>query len=175
MNLKLYPWPWALCHLLALFPATMVSAQPGQAQYTIPVVFHVLHENGPENISALRIADAIAILNAHFDAPTETIEALRGDRCGYGHRLRAGQRGTGRIPYRWDRRTETALTNDAGAPSTYLNPWPRNRYLNIWVVRSLAIPDIAYISFLPEQADAEPCADGVRSSIAMLAPSAHQA
>lgn len=162
MNLKLYPWPWALCHLLALFPATMVSAQPGQAQYTIPVVFHVLHENGPENISALQIADAIAILNAHFDAPTETIEApFEAIAADMDIAFVLASVAPDGSPTDGIDRIETALTNDAGAPSTYLNPWPRNRYLNIWVVRSLAIPDIAYISFLPEQADAEPCADGV--------------
>jgi len=31
--------------------------------YTIPVVFHVLHMNGPENISDAQIFDAISILN----------------------------------------------------------------------------------------------------------------
>ncbi len=162
MNLNLYPWTLALCHLLALFPAATVSAQPGQSQYTIPVVFHVLHENGPENISAVQIADAIAILNAHFDAPTETIEApFEAIAADMNIAFVLASVAPDGSPTNGIDRIETALTNDAGAPSTYLNPWPRNRYLNIWVVRSLAIPDIAYISFLPEQADAEPCTDGV--------------
>lgn len=162
MNLKLYPWPWALCHLFALFPTAAVSAQPGQAQYTIPVVFHVLHENGPENISALQIADAIAILNANFDAPTEAIEApfeaIAADMDIAFVLASVAPDGTTSTGID---RIETALTNDAGAPSTYLNPWPRNRYLNIWVVRSLADHNISYISPLPAQAESTPCSDGV--------------
>ncbi len=166
MNLKLHTWPClttaALCHLLGILPATTVSAQPGQAQYTIPVVFHVLHENGPENISAVQIADAIAILNANFDAPTDPIEApfdaIAADMDIAFVLASVAPDGS---PSNGIDRIETALTYDAGAPSTYLNPWPRNRYLNIWVVRSLATPNISYISPLPAQAESTPCSDGV--------------
>ena len=162
MNLKLYPWTLALCHLLALFPAATVSAQPGQAQYTIPVVFHVLHENGPENISAVQIADAIAILNTNFDAPTETIEApFEAIAADMDIAFVLASVAPDGSPTNGIDRIETTLTNDAGASSTYLNPWPRNRYLNIWVVRSLADQNISYISRLPGLADVEPCTDGV--------------
>ncbi|MNK01893.1 Pregnancy-associated plasma protein-A [compost metagenome] len=34
--------------------------------YTIPVVFHILHTNGSENISDAQVADALAILNRDF-------------------------------------------------------------------------------------------------------------
>ena len=34
--------------------------------YVIPVVFHVIHDNGPENISAEQIHDAMDILNRDF-------------------------------------------------------------------------------------------------------------
>ena len=34
--------------------------------YTIPLVFHVLHNGGPENISRAQIEDAVAILNRDF-------------------------------------------------------------------------------------------------------------
>lgn len=154
-------WDLLLGCALALLQAP-VSAQPGQAQYTIPVVFHVLHENGPENIWAVQIADAIAILNAHFDAPTETIEApFEAIVADMDIAFVLASVAPDGYPTNGIDRIETALTNDAGAPSTYLNPWPRNRYLNIWVVRSLATPNIAYISPLPTQSDSTPCSDGV--------------
>ena len=34
--------------------------------YIIPVVFHVIHDNGPENIETAQILDAMAVLNADF-------------------------------------------------------------------------------------------------------------
>ncbi|HLV43012.1 MAG TPA: M43 family zinc metalloprotease [Brumimicrobium sp.] len=42
------------------------SYQKSGTIYTIPVVFHVLHNNGPENISDAQIHDALAILNEDF-------------------------------------------------------------------------------------------------------------
>src|SRR6218665_1643671 len=35
-------------------------------RYTLPVVFHIIHENGPENISDANIWDAVSLLNAAF-------------------------------------------------------------------------------------------------------------
>lgn len=166
MNLKRLTRTWGLtsawCHLLAPFPWSLASAQPGEALYTIPVVFHVLHENGPENISDAQIADALVILNAHFDEPTEPVEppfdAIAADMDIAFVLASVAPDGS---PTSGIDRIETPLTDVGGTSDTYLNAWPRNRYLNIWVVRSLATPGIAYISFLPEQADAEPCTDGV--------------
>ena len=34
--------------------------------YTIPLVFHVLHNGGPENISRAQIEDAVALLNRDY-------------------------------------------------------------------------------------------------------------
>ncbi|MDA0946115.1 MAG: hypothetical protein O2791_03620, partial [Bacteroidetes bacterium] len=34
----------------------------------IPVVFHVIHFNGPENISAAQVHDAVDVLNTNFRA-----------------------------------------------------------------------------------------------------------
>ncbi|MGV3638577.1 MAG: zinc-dependent metalloprotease [Flavobacteriales bacterium] len=154
-------WDLLLGCALALLQAP-VSAQPGQAQCTIPVVFHVLHENGPENINALQIADAIAILNAHFDEPAEPVEPPFQDLAAdLDIAFALASVAPDGSPTNGIDRIESVLTNDAGAPSTYLNPWPRNRYLNIWVVRSLAEQNISYISPLPAQVDSTPCHDGV--------------
>ena len=37
----------------------------------IPVVFHIIHFNGPENISAAQIHDAVDVLNTNFRALNE--------------------------------------------------------------------------------------------------------
>ena len=39
---------------------------PIRVVYKIPVVFHVLHNGGPENISRDQIEDAVAILNRDY-------------------------------------------------------------------------------------------------------------
>ncbi|MBL7982464.1 MAG: zinc-dependent metalloprotease [Flavobacteriales bacterium] len=148
--------------LLALLLCCPAQAQPGAAQYTIPVVFHVLHQNGTENISDEQIADAMEILNTNFDAPTWTVEppfdAIAADMDIAFVLASVAPDGS---PTNGIDRIETPLTIDAGAPSSYVNAWPRNRYLNIWTVRSLAAPGISYISQLPNQVDQEPCTDGI--------------
>ena len=35
---------------------------------TIPVVFHVIHNNGPENISTAQLHDALEVVNRDFNA-----------------------------------------------------------------------------------------------------------
>ncbi len=137
-------------------------AQPGVSLYTIPVVFHVLHQNGSENIADAQIADAIAILNAHYDAPTATIDppfdAIAAD---MDIAFALASMDPDGDPTNGIDRIETPLTNGAGTYGTYLNPWPRNRYLNIWVVNSLATNNIAAQTMNPAQADPVPCTDGI--------------
>jgi PKD repeat protein len=45
--------------------------------YTIPVVFHVVHTNGPENISRAQIIDQIRILNEDYSYTNANKTALR--------------------------------------------------------------------------------------------------
>ena len=43
------------------------NPQPKATTYYIPIVFHLLHNNGPENISDDQILDAFNILNRDYD------------------------------------------------------------------------------------------------------------
>jgi hypothetical protein len=43
-----------------------ISSSKRVTKYIIPVVFHVIHTNGPENISKAQIEDQIRILNQDF-------------------------------------------------------------------------------------------------------------
>lgn len=139
-----------------------VQAQPGTSLYTIPVVFHVLHQNGTENIPDLQILDAIAILNEHFDAPTQAIDppfdSVVGDMDIAFVLANTAPDGS---PTDGIDRIETPLTENAGAPESYLNPWPRNRYLNIWTVASLDAWGVAYLTARPEAVANTPCTDGI--------------
>ena len=44
--------------------------------YTIPVVFHILHEGGPENISDAQIYDQVRILNEDYRKMNADISAV---------------------------------------------------------------------------------------------------
>lgn len=164
LNRSLWSWLSRLLMLSLMWGLLMgAHAQPGASIYTIPVVFHVLHENGNENISDAQVFDAIDILNEHYDAPTVALtppfDTVAADMDIAFVLASTAPDGT---PTSGIDRIETPLTENAGAPESYLNPWPRNRYLNIWVVRSLAMAGgLAYISNLPEQADVGTCTDGV--------------
>lgn len=43
------------------------AGEPEATTYKIPIVFHLLHNNGPEKISDAQILDAFAILNRDYD------------------------------------------------------------------------------------------------------------
>lgn len=142
--------------------AVALVAQPGVAIHTIPVVVHILHQNGNENISDAQVLDGIAKLNAHYDQPTVALLApFDNIAADMDIAFVLASTAPDGSPTTGIERFETPLTESGGTPESYLNPWPRNRYLNIWVVRSLVTTNMAAISHLPAQADTEPCTDGV--------------
>ena len=104
---------------------------------TIPVVFHVIHNNGVENISSAQIHDALEVVNRDFNALNSDLNEIvsafsditgdvqiefklaRKDPDGECHS------GINRIVSQ-----ETYVGDEA---VKFLIQWPRNRYLNIWV------------------------------------------
>lgn len=108
--------------------------------YTIPVVFHVLHQNGSENISDAQIVDAINVLNTDMrklNADTSLIiprfKPLLSDINVVFVLAKLDPQGncTNGID-----RIYTSKTN-YGDDSAKVNPWPRDKYLNIWTARAL--------------------------------------
>ncbi len=108
--------------------------------YYIPIVFHVIHTNGPENISDAQILDAVNILNRDYrKLNSDTAQLIAGFNS-----IAADVR----IQFRLAtidpngnctngiERIYSHLTNNADDNSK-LHPWPHNKYLNIWTVRSL--------------------------------------
>lgn len=107
----------------------------------IPVVFHVIHEGGVENISKAQIESQIAAMNldyrrlntdtANTPAPFKPLSAD----CEIEFRLaQIDPNGncTDGIT-----RTFSHLTTDARNNVKALIIWPPNKYLNIWVVKSI--------------------------------------
>jgi PKD repeat protein len=108
--------------------------------YVIPVVFHVIHEYGSENISDAQIYDQLDILNRDFrkdNADTSEIvpafEALAAD-ANIEFKLASLDpfgNCTNGIEHIWSH--ETRMGDD----NSKLNQWPRSRYLNVWVVKTM--------------------------------------
>ncbi len=131
--------------------------------YTIPVVVHVLHNYGAENISDAQIKDAISILTRDFrkqNADTTSVvtafKNLIAD-CEVEFKL-AQLDPNGNCTNGIDR-IVTQLTYNADDNSK-LNQWPRNKYLNIWTVASIGSGAAAY-TYYPSTVNANPAIDGI--------------
>jgi len=142
-----------------------ISEVKGKSRvYIIPVVFHVLHQYGEENISDDQIYDAIRVLNLDYrKLNSDTVDivpefkALVGD-CSIEFRL-ATRDPAGNCTNGIDR-IYTHETN-IGDDYSKLSQWSRSNYLNIWVVKSMA-PGVAGYSYYPTAvAGAMSFADGV--------------
>nr|MBP8033460.1 hypothetical protein [Bacteroidia bacterium] len=121
--------------------------------YTIPVVFHVLHLGGIENISDAQIVDQVAILNRDYqkkNADTAVITSTFTNNIanvGFAFELASidpdGNCTNGIV------RHYTYKTNwDANNLDEFVFSWPTDRYLNIYIVKTININATAY-TFLP--------------------------
>jgi PKD repeat protein len=122
------------------------------ATYTIPVVFHVLHLNGNENISDAQIQDAMYILNRDFrkqNADTSQIytdfKNLAAD-VNFEFRL-ATKDPSGKCTNGITRHYDPNTNWTTGNFSFYAYTWPVSKYLNVYVVNS--IPGAAGYTYLP--------------------------
>ena len=111
------------------------SLQKNRAgNYIIPIVFHVIHNYGPENISEAQIKDQVRVLNEDFqkrNADTNlilsTFKPLIAN-VGFEFRL-ATIDPQGNCTNGIDR--IASHRTFFGDETSKLNPWSRNRYLNI--------------------------------------------
>ncbi len=107
----------------------------------IPVVFHVIHEGGSENISKVQIQSQIDEMNACYrrlnadttDTPSP-FKPLAGDAE---IEFRLAQLDPNGNCTDGITRTFSHLTNDARDNVKALIDWPNNKYLNIWSVKSI--------------------------------------
>lgn len=131
--------------------------------YVVPVVFHILHDYGSENISDAQVYDAVRILNEDFRKQNAdsslTIAAFKSIAWDSEIEFRLAQKDpngncTNGIDRIWT--METYVGDD----DSKLNQWPRNKYLNIWVARTL-ISGAAGYSYAPASTSWDPSIDGI--------------
>lgn len=114
----------------------------GNGPRVIPVVFHIIHAGGPENISKEQILDQIRILNEDYSrtnpdtADTRDVFKPVAANCNIEFRLAKKDpedNCTDGIV-----RIYSSLSVSAGEGVKALSYWPSSKYLNIWVVKSIA-------------------------------------
>ena len=114
----------------------------GVVVFKIPVVFHVIHEYGVENISKAQVQDAVRILNLSYQklnpdtgSVAQLFKPIFAD-CQIEFRL-ANLDPNGNCTDGITR-TYSTLTETAGDNVKSLVDWPNDQYLNIWVVKHIA-------------------------------------
>lgn len=120
--------------------------------YIVPIVFHILHLNGAENISDAQILDEVNILNRDFrkrNADTSAIvapfQAFASDSEIEFRLAQIDPDGncTNGIDRIYSHKTDYANDNSK------LNPWPRDKYLNVWVIRTMESVGTAGYAYYP--------------------------
>lgn len=108
-----------------------------QTIYTIPVVFHVIHNNGPENISDEQILNGLSILNRDFALQNAdvslVVSAFENITADVGIQFALATRDPNGNCTRGINRIVSPLTSDGGQEMKNLIIWPRNKYLNVWI------------------------------------------
>jgi PKD repeat protein len=115
------------------------SARSGKI--IIPVVFHILHTYGPENISRQRVLDMIKTLNDQYAGINSDLSSVR--------TMYTTTIGVPDVEFRLATkdpngnctdgvtRTYSTLTENARDNVKSIDYWDANKYLNIWVVSSI--------------------------------------
>jgi PKD repeat protein len=122
------------------------------AVYIVPVVFHIMHEYGVENITDAQLMNQMDWLNKDFrkrGADTTDIipqfKPIAGD-SKIEFRL-ANKDPFGNCTNGINRYFSHETRN--GDDNSKLNPWPRNRYLNVWIVKDISRGGVAGYAYKP--------------------------
>ncbi|MBO2013173.1 M43 family zinc metalloprotease, partial [Hymenobacter negativus] len=119
---------------------------------TIPVVVHVLHAGGVENISDRQINSAINQLNIDYQKlnpdTVDIISLFRPIAASVGFRFRLAKKDpNGNCTTGITRHYVPAVYNDAQNGSVHATGvWDQARYLNIWVVNSISSGAAGYVT-----------------------------
>lgn len=109
----------------------------------IPVVFHILHQGGTENITMEQIRNQVAILNEEFNRMQADTNLGPADFQSLGGRIAVEFRLATKDPdgncTQGVTRTYSALTKCIENPedAKYVTSWPSNKYLNVWLVKAM--------------------------------------
>lgn len=134
-----------------------------RSTYVIPVVMHIIHNNGPENITDAQVYDAIRILNEDFNKQNPDWQNVHPDfldRVGdVGIEFRLARKDPQGNCTNGITRTVSPLTYVGDFETTQLIQWPRDRYMNVWICA--VAQGAAGYTYYPIWLDDWPEADGM--------------
>jgi len=111
-----------------------------RSTYTIPVVFHIIHQFGSENIGDAQVHDAMRILNEDFNKQNpdwpNVVSQFLPLVANVDIEFKLARKDPNGNCTKGITRTVSALTNDGTQTMKNLIQWPRNKYLNVWVAAS---------------------------------------
>lgn len=131
----------------------------------IPVVVHIIHNYGVENISDAQVHDAIRILNEDFQGlQPDTANIANPFKPIFGYpdfEFRLARKDPDGNCTNGITRTVSTHTFNAGEEAKVIAPiWPRNEYMNVWVVQRLENGAGGY-TYRPGTAAFMPQQDGI--------------
>lgn len=133
------------------------------ATYIIPVVFHVIHNYGPENISDAQLKDGLDIVNKTFRKQhpnnSSIVAAFQPIHADCDIEFRLAQRDPNGNCHSGINRVASSLTSSGDHRIKSLIHWPPNQYLNVYVVANAA--GLAGHAVWPSDADTIPLWDGI--------------
>ena len=133
------------------------------ATYVIPVVFHIIHNNGPENISDSQIHDAIEQVNLQYRKQNpdtnQIVPAFQSIAADAEIEIRLAQIDPNGNCTSGITRTVSSLTYPGDHQVKSLIHWPPEKYLNIYVCFDAA--GLAGHAVMPAAADTIPEWDGI--------------
>lgn len=153
--------------------ATAIAAAPvlqkkGTVKY-IPVVFHVIHKNGLENISITQLNDALRVMN-------EDLRKLSGTNGGSStdplatdmeYEFRLAQFDPNGLPTNGVNRIYNVGTDNARDAQKAISYWDARKYFNVWVVNTISNSSgdpnsivLGYAQF-PFQLNSQTSTDGI--------------
>lgn len=129
--------------------ASCKSEYISHISYLIPIVVHVMHNNGPENISADQIFSQIEVLNEHFGNYQRNLNGIDTKiRFCLATKDPQGSLTTGinRIKYS---NTNTFRVNIDDLSMKNMSKWDPYKYLNIWIINTIVDGNFSGYSYYP--------------------------
>lgn len=120
--------------------------------YIIPIVFHVVHEYGSENIADAQIYDQMDILNEDFRMLNADVNNVQPEYDTVAGDMMIEFRLARLDPYgNCTNGIEHIYSHQANAADDYskLHQWNRAQYLNVWVVNTIGEAGVAGYAYYP--------------------------
>ncbi len=118
-------------------PAADLARLAAAPDVTVPVVMHIIHTGGSNNISDAQVQDAMRVINQDFSKTNfdtaDVIPAFRSRYANVGYRFRLARRDPNGNCTTGITRTYSTDTNIGDDRVKGLIAWDQNRYLNIWI------------------------------------------